>query len=264
MAARATRTGKGKPKSQRRPARRRTGAAIGRPSGARRSWRPRSRNSPRAALRRRGSTTSPAAPASPRARSISTSATRRACSRNSCARCSARSCGRTEGRADGRSAGARGRRDAIADLFVREIFGTRRKDVIRLIITEGPRFPKLAEFYYHEVIERACIAVMRALLTRAVARGELPNDALARFPQLLIAPALVRYRVERAVRPFRPARRARADARAPRSPVRRKERDMTRGRFAPSSRCRPCVACSLSPAATTASRRPTRAGSRPN
>ena len=79
---------------------------------------------------------------------------------------------------------------AIADLFVREIFGTRRKDVIRLIIAEGPRFPKLAEFYYHEVIERV-VAAMRTVLTRAVARGELSSDALARFPQLLIAPALV-------------------------------------------------------------------------
>jgi AcrR family transcriptional regulator len=84
---------------------------------------------------------------------------------------------------------ARAVAEAIADMFAREIFGTRRKDVIRLIIAEGSRFPKLAEFYYHEVIERVVIAV-RALLTRAVARGELRNDALARFPQLLIAPAL--------------------------------------------------------------------------
>jgi len=75
-------------------------------------------------------------------------------------------------------------------MFVREIFGTRRKDVIRLIIAEGARFPKLAEFYYHEVIERV-VAAMRALMTRAVARGELAHDALARFPQLLVAPALV-------------------------------------------------------------------------
>lgn len=78
----------------------------------------------------------------------------------------------------------------IADIFVREIFGTRRKDVIRLIITEGARFPKLAEFYYHEVIERV-IAALRAIMSRAVARGELSSDALARFPQLLVAPALV-------------------------------------------------------------------------
>ena len=80
--------------------------------------------------------------------------------------------------------------EAIADVFVREVFGTRRQDVIRLIITEGQRFPKLAEIYYHEVIERVVPAI-RALMTRAAARGELPNDALARFPQLLVAPAMV-------------------------------------------------------------------------
>ena len=80
--------------------------------------------------------------------------------------------------------------ETIADLFVHEIFGTRRKDVIRLIITEGWRFPKLADFYYHEVIERVT-AALRGLLSRAAARGELRSDALARFPQLLVAPALV-------------------------------------------------------------------------
>jgi AcrR family transcriptional regulator len=85
---------------------------------------------------------------------------------------------------------ARAVAETIAELFVREVFATRRKDVIRLIIAEGPRFPKLAAFYYHEVIERVT-AAMRMLMTRAVARGELPNDALARFPQLMIAPALV-------------------------------------------------------------------------
>jgi AcrR family transcriptional regulator len=80
--------------------------------------------------------------------------------------------------------------EMIADVFVREIFGTRRKDIIRLIITEGGRFPKLAEFYYREVIERV-VALLRGMLSRAVERGELKSDALARFPQLLVAPALV-------------------------------------------------------------------------
>jgi AcrR family transcriptional regulator len=80
--------------------------------------------------------------------------------------------------------------EMIVDLFVNEIYGTRRKDVIRLIIAEGSRFPKLAEFYYREVIARV-LPVMRARLTLAVERGELPHDALARFPQLLVAPALV-------------------------------------------------------------------------
>jgi AcrR family transcriptional regulator len=80
--------------------------------------------------------------------------------------------------------------ETIVDLFVNEIYGTRRKDVIRLIIAEGSRFPKLAEFYYREVIARV-LPVVRARLTLAVERGELPHDALARFPQLLVAPALV-------------------------------------------------------------------------
>lgn len=85
---------------------------------------------------------------------------------------------------------ARAVAEMIADLFVNEIYGTRRRDVLRLIIAEGPRFPKLAEFYYREVIARV-LPALRAPLARAVERGELSHDALARFPQLLVAPALL-------------------------------------------------------------------------
>ena len=80
--------------------------------------------------------------------------------------------------------------EQFVELFVREIIETRRKDIIRLILSEGPRFPKLAEFYYREVIARA-LGVVRAVLRRAVERGELASDALVRFPQLMVAPALV-------------------------------------------------------------------------
>src|SRR6266571_2738791 len=66
--------------------------------------------------------------------------------------------------------------EQVVDIFVREVFGTRRKDVIRLIITEGPRFPSLAEFYYREVLGRA-IAAVRGLLRRAFERGEIRSDA---------------------------------------------------------------------------------------
>jgi AcrR family transcriptional regulator len=76
------------------------------------------------------------------------------------------------------------------ELFVREVYETRRKDVIRLILTEGQRFPQLAEFYYREVLSRA-IAAFRQLMRGAVERGELKSDALARFPQLMAAPAIV-------------------------------------------------------------------------
>jgi AcrR family transcriptional regulator len=80
--------------------------------------------------------------------------------------------------------------ERAAELFLREILGTSRKDIIRLIISEGPRFPKLAEFYYHEVVARG-IAAVRALLARALERGELRSDAISRFPQLLVAPGIM-------------------------------------------------------------------------
>jgi len=80
--------------------------------------------------------------------------------------------------------------ERLITIFAREIFATHRKDVIRLVLTEGPRFPALAEFYYREVVGRV-MAVIRALAQRALDRGELPNDALVRFPQLLGAPGIV-------------------------------------------------------------------------
>jgi AcrR family transcriptional regulator len=78
----------------------------------------------------------------------------------------------------------------LVEVFVRDVLGTRRKDVIRLIISEGARFPELAEFYYREVLSRV-LAAIRALMQRAVDRGEIGNEAILRFPQLLGAPAIV-------------------------------------------------------------------------
>ena len=80
--------------------------------------------------------------------------------------------------------------ETLLNTFVREVYGTRRRDIIRLILSEGPRFPAIAEFYYREVVGRV-LAILRPLLQRAAARGELPGDALARFPQLIVAPMLV-------------------------------------------------------------------------
>jgi len=77
----------------------------------------------------------------------------------------------------------------IVDLFVEQVYETRRKDVVRLMISEGRRFPKLAEFYYREVLSRI-IAAVRSLLRRAAARGEVPAG-LADYPQIIAAPGLV-------------------------------------------------------------------------
>src|SRR5246127_2942330 len=63
-------------------------------------------------------------------------------------------------------------RDALegfARMFIQEVVGTRRADIIRLIISEGPRFPAVADFYYREVISRG-MAAMRGLIQIAVKR----------------------------------------------------------------------------------------------
>jgi AcrR family transcriptional regulator len=84
-------------------------------------------------------------------------------------------------------------RDAVerlADTFIREVATTRRGDIIRLIVSEGPRFPAIADFYYREVISRG-MAGIRALIELGIARGEIRETELARFPQIMIAPAIV-------------------------------------------------------------------------
>jgi AcrR family transcriptional regulator len=80
--------------------------------------------------------------------------------------------------------------DQAIEIFVREIYGTHRKQVIRLIITEGPRFPALAEFYYREVLSRL-LRALRARLARSLERGEIADDTLIRFPQLLGAVSVI-------------------------------------------------------------------------
>jgi AcrR family transcriptional regulator len=80
--------------------------------------------------------------------------------------------------------------ERLALMFVRDILQTRRKDVLRLIITEGGRFPQLAHVYYRDVIKHA-LAGLRQVTREAIERGEISSDALVRFPHLLVAPGIL-------------------------------------------------------------------------
>jgi AcrR family transcriptional regulator len=80
--------------------------------------------------------------------------------------------------------------ERLVDVATSEVFGSRRKDIIRLIISEGPRFPAIAEFYYREVLSRV-FAALQQILQRAFERGEIRHRGLVTFPQLLAAPVLV-------------------------------------------------------------------------
>lgn len=79
---------------------------------------------------------------------------------------------------------------ALLVLFRSEVLGTKRKEILRLIIAEGPHFPAIASFYYHEVVANG-LGRIRSFLQRAVRNGEGRAALLAEHPQLLFAPMLV-------------------------------------------------------------------------
>ena len=80
--------------------------------------------------------------------------------------------------------------EGFAKIFIEEVATTRRGDLVRLIVAEGPRFPEVADFYYREVVSRG-LGGMRALIELGIARGEIQHKNLARFPQIMVAPALI-------------------------------------------------------------------------
>jgi AcrR family transcriptional regulator len=80
--------------------------------------------------------------------------------------------------------------EGFASSFIREVTTTRRGDLVRLIVAEGPRFPDVADFYYREVVSKG-LAGMRAAIEIGIARGEIQHKDLAKFPQILVAPAMI-------------------------------------------------------------------------
>lgn len=87
-------------------------------------------------------------------------------------------------------ASARAMFETFAEVFVREVTETKRGDLLRLLISEGQRFPSLAEFHYREVVVHG-IAAMRRVIAYGIERGEIRNKALLDYPQLIMAPAML-------------------------------------------------------------------------
>lgn len=75
-------------------------------------------------------------------------------------------------------------------VFEREVLNTERRHLLRLVIGEGPMFPRVTDFYYREIVSKG-IAIMRPLLRKAAEQGQLRSPMLAETPQVVIAPALL-------------------------------------------------------------------------
>jgi AcrR family transcriptional regulator len=71
-----------------------------------------------------------------------------------------------------------------------EVLGTRRREIVRLILSEAGRFPEIATVYHREVVSRG-MRLLRRIAERAIERGEFRSDELVRFPQLAVAPGIL-------------------------------------------------------------------------
>jgi AcrR family transcriptional regulator len=63
----------------------------------------------------------------------------------------------------------------------------RRREVVRMLIAEAPRFPALADRYHDEIL-RPCLEMLRQAIQRGIDRGEIRNTAIVNSPQVVIAP----------------------------------------------------------------------------
>lgn len=79
---------------------------------------------------------------------------------------------------------------ALIGIFYRELVGTERREIMRLLIAEAGRFPQLVEVYHREVIGRGKV-VLGAIVARGVARGEFRDGPATRNPEIVLAPAIM-------------------------------------------------------------------------
>ncbi|MCM2324095.1 MAG: TetR/AcrR family transcriptional regulator [Oligoflexia bacterium] len=70
---------------------------------------------------------------------------------------------------------------------MRQMEKTGRASIARVVMAEGAQFPFLGDVYREGAYE-PLLAHIRSCARLALSRGELKDDALARYPHLLVAP----------------------------------------------------------------------------
>ena len=62
--------------------------------------------------------------------------------------------------------------------------------VVRLLISEGQRYPDLVDYYYENVVAKGLAAISH-FVERGVERGEFQRNAVAESPHLFLAPMML-------------------------------------------------------------------------
>lgn len=63
----------------------------------------------------------------------------------------------------------------------------RRREVVRMLIADAPRFPELADRYHDEIL-CPCLEMLRAAIQRGMDSGEFRKSSIINAPQIVIAP----------------------------------------------------------------------------
>jgi len=63
----------------------------------------------------------------------------------------------------------------------------RRREVVRMLISEASRFPELAD-RYHQDVHRPCLDMLQKAIQRGMDRGEIRRSAVTDCPLVIIAP----------------------------------------------------------------------------
>ncbi len=80
-------------------------------------------------------------------------------------------------------------RDSLRQIYQEMTTDSARRELVRLLIADGRRFPDLGDFYHDEVIAKG-IATFRMIIWRGIATGEFRHSSAEDFPHLLIAPCI--------------------------------------------------------------------------
>ena len=78
-------------------------------------------------------------------------------------------------------------REQFSFIYQHIVEDRRRREVLRMLIAEAPRFPELADRYHQEIL-RPCLDMLRQAIRRGMDRGEFRNSAIVDLPQIVIAP----------------------------------------------------------------------------
>ena len=81
-------------------------------------------------------------------------------------------------------------RKVIERAYSELVSNQQRRAIMRILISEGSRFPQLSQFYYQEILAGA-ERMLRRIIERGIQRGEFRNAPALDVPQVLMGPAIM-------------------------------------------------------------------------